>query len=59
MANENQIEQFNFDGKKKINMIVTLNTNEYNGVISAQGKIKQFELEDVKENEFDWDKLFA
>lgn len=59
MANKNQVEQFNFDGKKKINMIVTLNTNEFNGVISAQGKIKQFELEDVKENEFDWDKLFA
>lgn len=59
MANQNQVEQFNFDGKKKINMIVTLNTNEYNSVISAQGKIKQFELEDVKENEFDWDKLFA
>lgn len=59
MANQNQLEKFNFDSKKKINMIVTLNTNEFNGVISAQGKIKQFELEDVKENEFDWDKLFA
>lgn len=58
MANQDQVEQFNFDGKKKINMIVTLNTNEFNGVTSAQGKIKQFELEDVKENKFDWDKLF-
>lgn len=59
MANQNQVEQFSFDGKKKINMIVTLNTNEFNGVVSPQAKIKKFELEDVKEDEFDWDSIFA
>lgn len=59
MANQNQVEQFSFDGKKKINMIVTLNTNEFNGVVSPQAKIKKFELENVKEDEFDWDSIFA
>lgn len=59
MANENQVKKFNFDGKKKISMIVNLSTNEFNGVVSPQAKIKKFEIEDVSENEFDWNSIFA
>lgn len=50
MAKPEQVESLNFDGKKRIKMIVTLSTNEYMGNVSPQGKIKQFEISDIQDN---------
>lgn len=60
MAALEQVDKLTQKGKKNLSLIVTLSTNEWNGVVSPQGKIKQIEVEPIveKEEEFDWDSLF-
>ena len=60
MAKGEQVDSLTFDGKKRVEMIVTLSTNEWNGVVKPQGKIKQVEVSDVKDDkvELDWESIF-
>lgn len=57
MATPEQVDRLTQKGKKSLSLIVTLSTNEWNGVVKPQGKIKQFEvskIEDKDENEESW-----
>ena len=57
MAIHEQVDQLTQKGKKNLSLIVTLSTNEWNGVVKPQGKIKQFEVgrvEDKDEGEENW-----
>ena len=57
MATPEQVDRLTQKGKKSLSLIVTLSTNEWNGVIKPQGKIKQFEVgkvEDKDGNEESW-----
>ena len=60
MAKGEQVDSLTFDGKKRVEMIVTLSTNEWNGVVKPQGKIKQIEVSDAKDDkvELDWESIF-
>lgn len=50
MATPEQVDRLTRKGKKNLSLIVTLSTNEWNGVVKPQGKIKQFEIENKDEN---------
>lgn len=57
MATPEQVDRLTQKGKKSLSLIVTLSTNEWNGVVKPQGKIKQFEvgkIEGKDENEESW-----
>ena len=57
MATLEQADKLAQKGKKSLSLIVTLSTNEWNGVVKPQGKIKQFEVskvEDKDESEESW-----
>lgn len=57
MATPEQVDRLTRKGKKSLSLIVTLSTNEWNGVVKPQGKIKQFEVgkvEDKDESEESW-----
>ena len=57
MATLEQAGKLAQKGKKSLSLIVTLSTNEWNGVVKPQGKIKQFEVgkvEDKDESEESW-----
>ena len=45
MATLEQAGKLAQKGKKSLSLIVTLSTNEWNGVVRPQGKIKQFEVD--------------
>ena len=45
MATLEQAGKLTQKGKKSLSLIVTLSTNEWNGVVRPQGKIKQFEVD--------------
>ena len=45
MATPEQVDKLAQKGKKSLSLIVTLSTNELNGVVRPQGKIKQFEVD--------------
>ena len=49
MANQNQIDDFTFNGPKLINIVATLSTNTWNNVTSKQGKIKNYSVDKVDE----------
>lgn len=57
MAAPDQVDELTQKGKKSLSLIVTLSTNEWNGVVKPQGKIKQFEVgkvEDRGKSEESW-----
>ena len=49
MANQDQIDDFTFNGPKLVNIVATLSTNTWNNVTTKQGKIKNYSLDKVKE----------
>ena len=49
MATPEQVDKLAQKGKKSLSLIATLSTNEWNGVVKPQGKIKQFEVSNVEE----------
>ena len=49
MANQDQIDDFTFNGPKLVNIVATLSTNTWNNVTTKQGKIKNYSLDRVKE----------
>ena len=55
MASEADIEAFK-SNPKNIEMIVTLGTNEWNGVVSCQGIVDRYEV--VEDNEENWEDVF-
>lgn len=46
--------------KNRVEMVINLSTNEWNGVVKPQGKIKQIEVTPIedKDDELDWDAIF-
>lgn len=46
--------------KNRVEMVINLSTNEWNGVVKPQGKIKQIEVTPVedKDDELDWESIF-
>ena len=46
-----QADKLTQKGKKNLSLIVTLSTNEWNGVVKPQGKIKQFEVSNVEDKD--------
>ena len=58
MVAPEQVDKLTQKGKKSLSLIVTLSTNEWNGVVKPQGKIKQFEVEKVGNEEESWEDDF-
>ena len=60
MANQDQIDDFTFNGPKLINIVATLSTNTWNNVTTKQGKIKNYSLDKVETEGFneDWEDDF-
>ena len=58
MATSEQVNKLTQKGKKSLSLIVTLSTNEWNGVVKPQGKIKQFEVDKFKDKEGSWEEDF-
>lgn len=58
MATLEQAGKLAQKGKKSLSLIVTLSTNEWNGVIRPQGKIKQFEVSKAEDKEESWEDDF-
>lgn len=58
MAIPEQVDELTRKGKKNLSLIVTLSTNEWNGVVKPQGKIKQFEVGKVENKEESWEDDF-
>ena len=58
MATPEQVDKLTQKGKKSLSLIVTLSTNEWNGVVKPQGKIKQFEVSKVKDKDESWEDDF-
>lgn len=58
MATPKQVDELTQKGKKSLSLIVTLSTNEWNGVIKPQGKIKQFEVGRVEDKGESWEDDF-
>ena len=55
MASEVDVETFK-SSPKNIEMVVTLGTNEWNGVVSCQGIVDRYEV--VEDNEENWEDVF-
>ena len=58
MATPKQVDELTRKGKKNLSLIVTLSTNEWNGVVKPQGKIKQFEVDKVEDKDESWEDDF-
>lgn len=58
MATPKQVDELTQKGKKNLSLIVTLSTNEWNGVVKPQGKIKQFEVGKVEDKDESWEDDF-
>lgn len=58
MAAPEQVDRLTQKGKKRLSLIVTLSTNEWNGVVKPQGKIKQFEVGKVEDKDENWEDDF-
>ena len=58
MATPEQVDKLTQKGKKSLSLIVTLSTNEWNGVVKPQGKIKQFEVGKVEDKDESWEDDF-
>ena len=58
MATPEQVDRLIQKGKKSLSLIVTLSTNEWNGVVKPQGKIKQFEVSKVEDKDESWEDDF-
>ena len=58
MATPEQVNRLTQKGKKSLSLIVTLSTNEWNGVVKPQGKIKQFEVDKVEDKDESWEDDF-
>ena len=58
MATPEQVDKLTQKGKKNLSLIVTLSTNEWNGVVKPQGKIKQFEVSKVEDKGESWEDDF-
>ena len=58
MATPEQVDRLTQKGRKSLSLIVTLSTNEWNGVVKPQGKIKQFEVSKVKDKDESWEDDF-
>ena len=58
MATTEQVDKLTQKGKKSLSLIVTLSTNEWNGVVKPQGKIKQFEVSKVEDKDESWEDDF-
>ena len=54
MATPEQVDKLTQKGKKSLSLIVTLSTNEWNGVVKPQGKIKQFEVGKAEDKNESW-----
>lgn len=55
---DNETAQLLQKERCKVSMIVTLGVNEWNGVESAQAMIEEWEIEEIKQDSFDFDSLF-
>ena len=55
MATPEQVDRLTQKGKKSLSLIVTLSTNEWNGIVKPQGKIKQFEVDKIKDESWEDD----
>lgn len=58
MSTPEQVDRLTQKGKKNLSLIVTLSTNEWNGVVKPQGKIKQFEVSKVEDKDENWEDNF-
>lgn len=58
MATPEQVDRLTQKGKKSLFLIVTLSTNEWNGVVKPQGKIKQFEIGKFEDKDESWEDDF-
>ena len=58
MATPEQVNRLTQKGKKSLSLIVTLSTNEWNGAVKPQGKIKQFEVSKVEDRDESWEDDF-
>lgn len=58
MATPEQVDGLTQKGKKSLSLIVTLSTNEWNGVVKSQGKIKRFEVSKVGNKDENWEDDF-
>ena len=58
MATPEQEDKLTQKGKKSLSLIVTLSTNEWNGVVKPQGKIKQFEVGRFEDKGESWEDDF-
>lgn len=58
MATPEQVGRLTQKGKKSLSLIVTLSTNEWNGVVKPQGKIKQFEVDKFEDKDESWEDDF-
>ena len=58
MATPEQVNGLTQKGKKSLSLIVTLSTNEWNGVVKPQGKIKQFEIGKFEDKDENWEDDF-
>lgn len=58
MATPEQVDRLTQKGKENLSLIVTLSTNEWNGVVKPQGKIKQFEVGEVEDKDESWEDDF-
>lgn len=58
MATPEQVDKLTQKGKKSLSLIVTLSTNEWNGVVKPQGKIKQFEVGKIEDKDESWEDDF-
>lgn len=58
MATPEQVDKLTQKGKKNLSLIVTLSTNEWNGVVKPQGKIKQFEVGKAEDQDESWENDF-
>lgn len=56
MAKQEDVDTLTQKGRKNLSCIVTLSTNTWNDITSPQGKIVQYEVEDVKDK--DWEDDF-
>lgn len=58
MATPEQVDGLTQKGRKSLSLIVTLSTNEWNGMVKPQGKIKQFEVGKVEDKDESWEDDF-
>lgn len=57
-ANDEDIEMLTKTPEYNIEMLVELQTNEWNGIVSPQAMIKKFEVKPIEHEEVNWEDLF-